>query len=288
MLDAVLLGGLLKVAFDGIVGTQANQAVKHLCLKGITSFSQNGKIVNYDLEKALKRSFLKAQQQIASECYEELVEPSGRASKALLIYLPQDRPYLEWLDKKNKQLKSELKQVNQETAPSGLPIEGLDEIELLLTSRNESSKNRFQEVENKLLEVAIKDCNITLYKAKLAEKLFSLVSAYFAEEIKDNEKVFQIFTAQSLTRNDTQTAETHALMEELKALLEEIVEKSRIAYWPIDWQAICQQILDEKEQQRLSSNQLTFGNHEIDDVYVPLGLVERQKVTQRREDVAAE
>ena len=63
MLDAVLLGYLLKVAFDGIVGTQANQALKHLCLKGIRSFSQNGKIVNYDLEKALKRSFLKAQQQ---------------------------------------------------------------------------------------------------------------------------------------------------------------------------------------------------------------------------------
>jgi predicted NACHT family NTPase len=288
MLDAVLLGGLLKVAFDGIVGTQANDALKHLCLKGIRRFSQNGKIVNYDLEKALKRSFLKAQQQIASECHKELVEPSRRASKALLIYLPQDRPYLEWLDKKIKQLKSELKQVNKETAPSGIPIEGLDEIELLLTSRNESSQNRFQEVENKLLEVALKDCDVTLYKAKLTEKLFSLVSAYFAEEIKDNEKVFQIFTAQSLTRNDTQTAETHALIEQLKALLEEIVEKSRIAYRPIDWQAICQQILEEKEQQRLSSNQLTFGNHQIDDVYVPLGLVERQKVTQRREDVAAE
>jgi len=288
MLDAVLLGGLLKVAFDGIVGAQANDALKHLCLKGVKKLSRNGKIVNYDLEKALKRSFLKAQQQIASECYKELVEPSRRASKALLIYLPQDRPYLEWLDKKIKQLKTELKQVNKETAPSGIPIEGLDEIELLLTSRNESSQNRFQEVENKLLEVALKDCDVPLYQAKLTEKLFSLVSAYFAEEIKGNEKVFLIFTAQSLTRNDTQTAETHALIEQLKALLEEIVEKSRIACQPIDWQAICQQILDEKEQQRLSSNQLTFGNHQIDDVYVPLGLVERQKVTQRREDVAAE
>ena len=217
-----------------------------------------------------------------------MVEPSRRASKALLIYLPQDRPYLEWLDKKIKELKTEVKQVNKETAPSGIPIEGLDEIELLLSSRNESSQNRFQEVENKLLEVALKNCDVTLYQAKLTENLFSLVSAYFAEEIKDNEKVFQIFTAQSLTRNDTQTAETHALIEQLKALLEEIVEKSRIAYRPIDWQAICQQILEEKEQQRLSSNQLTFGNHQIDDVYVPLGLVERQKVTQRREDVAAE
>ncbi|MEG4517254.1 MULTISPECIES: HEAT repeat domain-containing protein [unclassified Microcoleus] len=288
MLDAVLLGYLFKVAFDGIVGAQANDALKHLCLKGVKKLSRNGKIVNYDLEKALKRSFLKAQQQIASECYKELVEPSRRASKGIVIYLPQDRPYLEWLDKKIKQLKSQLKQVNKETAPSGIPIEGLDEIELLLSSRNESSQNRFQQVENKLLEIALKNCDVTLYKAKLKENLFSLVSAYFAEEIKDNQKVFQIFTAQTLTRNDTQTAETHALMEELKALLEEIVEKSRIAYLPIDWQAICQQILDEKEQQRLSSNQLTFGNHQIDDVYVPLGLVERQKVTQRREDVAAE
>ena len=288
MLDPGILGYILKVAFDGIVGTQANHALKHLYVKGIRRFSQNGKIVNYDLEKALKRSFLKAQQQIASECHKELVEPSRRASKGLLIYLPQDRPYLEWLDKKNNQLKSELKQVNKETAPSGIPIEGLDEIELLLSSRNESSQNRFQEVENKLLEVALKDCHIPLYKDKLTENLFSLVSAYFAEEIKNNEKVFQIFTAQTLTRNDTQTAETHALMEQLKALLEEIVENSRIASLPIDWQAICQQILEEKEQQRLSSNQLTFGNHQIDDVYVPLGLVERQKVTQRREDVAAE
>ncbi|MEG4630271.1 hypothetical protein QUB56_11745 [Microcoleus sp. AR_TQ3_B6] len=58
--------------------------------------------------------------------------------------------------------------------------------------------------------------------------------------------MFQIFTAQSLTRNDTQTADTHALMEQLKALLEEIVEKIRIAYRPIDWQTICQQILEEK------------------------------------------
>ncbi|MEG4250899.1 HEAT repeat domain-containing protein [Microcoleus sp. Pol10D4] len=288
MLEAAILGGLLKVAFDGIVGTQANDAVKHLCLKGVKNLSRNGKIVNHDLEKALKRSFLKAQQQIASECYKELVEPSRRASRGIVIYLPQDRSYLEWLDKKIKQLKSELKQVNKETPPSGIPIEGLDEIELLLSSRNELSQNRFQEVENKLLEIALKDCDVTLYQAKLTENLFSLVSAYFSEEIKDNEKVFQIFTAQSLTRNDTQTAETHALIEQLKTLLEEIVEKSQIAYVAIDWSAICQQILDEKEQQRLSSNQLTFGNHEIDDVYVPLGLVERQKVTQRREDVAAE
>ena len=97
-----------------------------------------------------------------------------------MIYFPQDRPYLEWLNKKIKQLKSELEQVNKQTAPSGIPIEGLDEIELLLTSRNQSSQNRFQKLENKLLKVAIKNCDVTLDKAKLTEKLFTLVSAYFA------------------------------------------------------------------------------------------------------------
>ncbi|MCC3433790.1 MAG: hypothetical protein JGK08_28670, partial [Microcoleus sp. PH2017_04_SCI_O_A] len=121
MLDAALLGGLFTVVWQAILGTQVNDAAKHLCLTGIKKVSRNGKIVNHDLEKALKRSFLKAQQQIASECHKELVEPSRRASKGIVIYLPQHRPDLEWLDKKIKQLKSELEKVDKETVPSGIP-----------------------------------------------------------------------------------------------------------------------------------------------------------------------
>ncbi|MEG4804206.1 HEAT repeat domain-containing protein [Microcoleus sp. ARI1-B5] len=282
MIDAaLLLGGLFTVVWQAIVGTQANDAAKHLCLTGIKKLSQNGKLVNHDLEKALKTSFLKAQQQIASECHKELVEPSRRASKGIVIYLPQHRPDLEWLDKKIKQLKSELEKVDKETVPSGIPIAGLDEIELLLTATDELKQNRVEAVKQKLLEVALDNCDVAPYKTKLEQDLFALVSAYFAREIKENEKVFQIFTGQTLTRIDSRT-------QEMYALLEEIVAKSRIVYQPIDWRAICQQILDEKEQQRLSSNQLTFGNHQIDDVYVPLGLVERHKVPDKRPDLAAE
>ncbi|MCC3508800.1 MAG: HEAT repeat domain-containing protein [Microcoleus sp. PH2017_17_BER_D_A] len=281
MLDAALLGGLFTVVWQAILGTQVNDAAKHLCLTGIKKVSRNGKIVNHDLEKALKRSFLKAQQQIASECHKELVEPSRRASKGIVIYLPQHRPDLEWLDKKIKQLKSELEKVDKETVPSGIPIAGLDEIELLLTAADESKQNQVEKLKQKLLEVALENCDVAPYKTKLEQELFALVSAYFAQEIKENEKVFQIFTGQTLTRIDSRT-------QEMYDWLEEIVEKSRIVYQPIDWQDICQQILDEKEQQRLSSNQLTFGNHQIDDVYVPLGLVERHKVTEKRENLGAE
>ena len=281
MLDALLLGSLLKVAFDGIVGTQANEAVKHLCLKGITKVSRNGKIVNHDLEKALKTSFLKAQQQIASECKQE-IDPKNTAYRESFAYSLQDRRRdFDWLKQKLEKLKLELEQVDKETVPSGIPIAGLDEIELLLTSADELKQHQVEAVKQKLLEVALENCHVAPYKTKLEQELFALVSAYFAQEIKENDKVFQIFTGQSLTRIDSRT-------QEMYAWLEEIVEKSRIVYQPIDWQDICQQILDEKEQQRLSCNQLTFGNHQIDDVYVPLGLVERHKVTQQRENLGAE
>jgi len=281
MSDPITLGLLFTIAWQGILGTQVNDAAKHLCLTGIKKVSRNGKIVNHDLEKALKRSFLKAQQQIASECKQE-IDPKNTNNRESFSYSLQDRRRdFDWLKRKLEKLKLDLEQVDQETVSSGIPIEGLDEIELLLTATDELKQNRVAAVKQKLLEVALENCDVAPYKTKLEQELFALVSAYFAQEIKENEKVFQIFTGQTLTRIDTTT-------QEMYAWLEEIVEKSRIVYQPIDWRAICQQILDEKEQQRLSSNQLTFGNHQIDDVYVPLGLVERHKVTQRHEDLEAE
>ncbi|MEG4575422.1 HEAT repeat domain-containing protein [Microcoleus sp. N3A4] len=281
MSDPITLGLLFTVAWQGILGSQVNDALNHACLKGINKLSQNGKIVNHDLEKALKTSFLKAQQQIASECKQE-IDPKNTANRESFAYSLQDRRRdFDWLKRKLEKLKLELEQVDKETVPSGIPITGLDEIELLLTSADELKQNQVEEVKQKLLEIALENCDVAPYKTKLEQELFALVSAYFAQEIKDNDKVFQIFTGQSLTRIDRRT-------QEMYAWLEEIVEKSRIVYVPIDWQAICQQILDEKEQQRLSSDRLTFGNHQIDDVYVPLGLVERHKVTEKREDVGAE
>ena len=281
MSDPITLGLIFTVVWQGILGTQVNDALNHACLTGIKKLSRNGKLVNHDLEKALKTSFLKAQQQIASECKQE-IDPKNAANRDSFAYSLQDRRRdFDWLKRKLEKLKLELEQVDKETVPFGIPIAGLDEIELLLTSPDELKQNQVEAVKQKLLEFALENCDVAPYKTKLEQELLALVSAYFAQEIKDNDKVFQIFTGQSLTRIDSRT-------QEMYDWLEEIVEKSRIAYVPIDWQDICQQILDEKEQQRLSSNQLTFGNHQIDDVYVPLGLVERHKVTEKRENLGAE
>ena len=57
----------------------------------------------------------------------------------------------------------------------------------------------------------------------------------------------------------------------------------------IDWQAVSQAMLE--EQLRLTTNPLTSGegiSYRTEQVYVPLGLVERKRQTRRREDVPPE
>ena len=57
----------------------------------------------------------------------------------------------------------------------------------------------------------------------------------------------------------------------------------------IDWHAVSQAMLE--EQLRLTTNPLTSGegiSYRTEQVYVPLGLVERKRQTRRREDVAPE
>jgi energy-coupling factor transporter ATP-binding protein EcfA2 len=57
----------------------------------------------------------------------------------------------------------------------------------------------------------------------------------------------------------------------------------------IDWQAVSQEMLE--EQLRLTTNPLTSGegiSYRTEQVYVPLGLVERKRQTQRGEDVPPE
>ncbi len=144
MSDPITLGLIFTLAWQGILSNQANDAAKHLW-KGIKKLSQNSKFVNHDLEKALKTSFLKAQQQIASECKQE-IDPKNAANRESFGYSLQDRRRdFEILKRKLEKLKLDLEQIDKETVPFGIPIAGLDEIELLLTSTNELKQNQQME-----------------------------------------------------------------------------------------------------------------------------------------------
>ena len=72
----------------------------------------------------------------------------------------------------------------------------------------------------------------------------------------------------------------------LRSLLQEIL-KPKVE---IDWPKVSR-ILLEHQIERLTSNPLTHNEgiaYRTEQVYVPLGLVERKKVSRRREDVSPE
>ncbi|HEY9600428.1 MAG TPA: NACHT domain-containing protein, partial [Allocoleopsis sp.] len=59
----------------------------------------------------------------------------------------------------------------------------------------------------------------------------------------------------------------------------------------IDWRQVCRDMLDAQNQRRLTTNPLTAGDgvaFELDEIYVPLGLVERKQRDRRSSDVSPE
>jgi HEAT repeat protein/energy-coupling factor transporter ATP-binding protein EcfA2 len=59
----------------------------------------------------------------------------------------------------------------------------------------------------------------------------------------------------------------------------------------IDWRQVCREMLDAQNQRRLTTNPLTAGDgvaFELDEIYVPLGLVERKQRDRRSSDVSPE
>ncbi|MBD0347202.1 MAG: hypothetical protein ICV63_20740, partial [Coleofasciculus sp. Co-bin14] len=59
----------------------------------------------------------------------------------------------------------------------------------------------------------------------------------------------------------------------------------------IDWRQVCRAMLEAQNQRRLTTNPLTTGDgvtFELDEMYVPLGLVERKQRDRRSSDVSPE
>ena len=57
----------------------------------------------------------------------------------------------------------------------------------------------------------------------------------------------------------------------------------------IDWQKICDEMLKQQKKQWLTTRSLTgVGNKQVLDIYVPLGLVERQKLERQNSNISAE
>lgn len=149
-----------------------------------------GKPVNHDLQKALRRAYLSALQDIIGQCTRLISGESPRIATSHQGY--------QWLERKYKQLAEELGQL-EKTEPAESQFESLGDIQSLLTPEGLLVEKR-AEVKNKLITQALQDAPPALdcYEASVREELFDKVSEQFAGEIKNNPRVFSIFVSQSV------------------------------------------------------------------------------------------
>ncbi len=208
---------LTTIIIPGVIGNRADAVV----CNGFKSFinylkQEDSELVNHDLQKALKRSFLSALQSIASECKGELNDPSFRES---FKYTDRNRlADLGWLVRKIKQLKTELTEI-EKLEYVETPIESLNEIELLLTLEGSLVEERVQTVKQKLVNDALQDNLIpSCYRQKIEQPktgLFERMCAYFAFEIKNNQVVNNIFQRQLLVQINQNLVEEKLTIQNL-------------------------------------------------------------------------
>jgi len=229
-----ITGWLVSTVLSSIVGNRADAAVRIACGNGLKAFlnhqKRGGRLVNYDLQRAIRRSFLSALQTIALECHAELVGSSLMRYRGQPVYPPQHRDELQWLDLKLKQLVRDIKQIERiESIES--PLSSLDEIEALLTPSGKLASERMEVVKEKLLaEVLSESPASECYAAKVKAVLFERVCDHFASEIKHNQAVGNIFESQLLAQINANLSEQKLRIQDLENSLS---QKTFEARWQV-------------------------------------------------------
>ncbi len=216
-----ILAGILSDIVKDIVKSNTESVVKE---KYTDFIKLQGKFVNYQLEKALRRSFVLAQYSIASECRRELVQSSrmvyGRSSRLGTLEHEAD---IRLLNKKLKQLKEELNKVKQLKA-NATPIESLNDLGLLLTEEGKLDEKRV-DIKNKLLAEALVDNSVACYKAKVEASLLERICAYFAFEIKTNPSVRDILQTQLLAQINLKSENLEKSLLDVAQAVPDLVNK---------------------------------------------------------------
>lgn len=185
--DIILLslGAILNVARDGIIGNTAftlSGKVKNYfeeCLK-------DKKIINDDLQKSVCKSFLVGLESICDDCLNDIkrkrVDRDGF----------QDPKVIRWLDQKKENLDKNIQ--NLKTKEYFLQE---DEVKFLI---GDSSSDEFEEVKRKLVKAAIGNDNPPeCYKNEVEKTFFFRMCFIFANDIKHNPVISNIFDAKLLT-----------------------------------------------------------------------------------------
>lgn len=205
------LGGLLANALSGIVGNRADVAVNTSWQAIVDRLKKGDKLVNHDLQRAVLRSFALALKTICKDCINDL-----KAKKK------ENAEDIRWLEQKRRSLDEELKSIEkaEDVEPS---LESLEEIELLVLPNGSLAQDRLNTVRAKLIDAATRDGEPPkFYKEKVEKELFELMSLFFSNEIRENQRVSNIFEGRLLAQIDVRLQGQQLTVERIEASLRDV------------------------------------------------------------------
>jgi hypothetical protein len=193
---------ILSSILGGVIGNRADASFIRAWGAGTKSLAsrirQEDRYVNDELEKAVYRSFLRALQTTASDSLEQLRREFQQYRGVL--YNPEDRQHIAWLKQCLKRIEKQITQLENDS-PTNVPLESIEEIELLITPDEMLNEALVEEAKQKLIEVATQDsATPAIYRQIAEESLFERVCLFFTYEIRSNPAVRDIFQTQLLAR----------------------------------------------------------------------------------------
>jgi len=245
-------------------------------------FQNRPKPINHDLQKAIKIAYLQALIEIATECQ------AGKI-KSFRIYLPTE------IDKRIKQWQSELKQVEnaKEETEISPPFQDAAEIEQLLLSHGQPIGDRLKELETRLIRQALQGiADIPAdYQNQIQTGLFARIYAHFVEQLKTNDRAYRAFELEYLPAINASLTEIGVGQEQVALTMTDmfsVVNRTDQNVQKIidilnpksltleDWQEICRQNLAQQKKFTTKEFQRHGAELQLDDIYVPLAIVERK------------
>ncbi|SDZ00045.1 hypothetical protein [Bacillus sp. 166amftsu] len=153
------------------------------------------RFMNHDLQRAVVSSYYKSIIKIGEDCLEISTQQAGDDKEDILLLNEAVKSIKTEIGKKLDALKLD---PNPE-----LPITDYDDIKELIfhvDNLNDQNKKRINE---ELVRNALEfELPTILYKKLLEEHLFKYICSFFSLELKENEKVYRIFTAQSQAKSE--------------------------------------------------------------------------------------
>ena len=224
-MEPITWGLIFSSILGGIIGNRADAGFMRAWDAGtkslVSRLRQGDRYINDELEKAVRRSFLRALQTIASDSLEQLTD-GFKKYRGAYVCSPENRKDVAWLENYLNNIEKQIVRLNNDN-PTNTPLESIEEIELLVTPDGILNETLIEEAKQKLLETATQDSTtIGIYRQIAEESLVKRICLFFTYEIKSNSAVRDIFQTQLLAKAN-QILERQALtLENMQLALQNI------------------------------------------------------------------